>query len=344
MSTIAENIKMSNINTNSNTQNDVEKANKTNNNTNFISENPICVCGTTILCCLIGLLLFLILLPLSFVGVEYDEYAVLRSTISQTIDWSRVYENGNYYASPGNVAFTFPRTFIPIRLQNQSVIASNGLPIVLDMMVWYKLNGSVDELKMLFENHGTIGYHDHVTKKSMNIIRDNMKNFSTDQFLTDHELIKNSIEVKLRDSFVSDGIIIGNGLFFMLNIKFPATIINNFLQTAIQNQKKITAEYEIDQSNIMKNTQLEVNKLLNEAEFIRVTTDSKIQSMIEKAEATASNIIQTTEGKGISAFLTNIPITSPSHISKVMQVKAYSNHDAQYFVGSGFNVYVGGKQ
>ena len=110
----------------------------------------------------IGFLLLVILLPLSFSYVSYDEYAMKKNSITHTLDYSEVYEMDRYFWGVGKSPMTFPRNYQFVDFggsQELSVFDKKGLEIILHSSFEYRI--IKDDLTKLYREYG-LGYADQV--------------------------------------------------------------------------------------------------------------------------------------------------------------------------------------
>jgi hypothetical protein len=291
----------------------------------------------------IGLLLFVILMPLSFRGVEYNEYAFKRYIPSQTIYWDNVFEYGKWFWGAGYTSFTFPRTLIEVRLINLSIIPSSGLEFFLNATFYYRLNGTADSLHAVFKSFGTTGYNDQVTKLVIGDIKNNAPMFTVDEYLNNRFYVQDQLEDIIRVTLAENNIILDEGMFLMLSMQFPDRVLSKYLQTAVQAQQSITAQYEQEQTIIQQETNYMINLYLNNATYIQQTTAAQVQNVLVTANATGYNLIQEAEGAGLQYFLTQIPVTDSNDIKLIVETMAYLRNKPQFVVGD-FSFFISSNQ
>ncbi|GFR77964.1 peptidase, partial [Elysia marginata] len=131
----------------------------------------------TILFCL-GLLLLVILLPISFVYVEYHEYALSRNSWTGTVDYSEVYEGGCYLLAPQDELIWFDATAHFLQ-QSLEIMDSTGLSIGLDISLQYFLKRG--EVPRLFQKHHH-GYHKVIHYLVESTIKNTAVGFTLDQY------------------------------------------------------------------------------------------------------------------------------------------------------------------
>lgn len=289
----------------------------------------------------IGLLLLVILLPLSFHGVDYNQYAFKRNTISQNIDWSTVYSNGNWFWGVGYTSFVFPKTLIQVNLVNLSIIPTSGLEFFLNATFFYRLNGTADALHNLFQNFGTTGYNDQVTKLVIGDIKNAAPIFTVDDYLSRRFYVEDELESIIRPTLAQNNIILDEGMFFLLSMQFPDRVLGKYLQTGVQAQQTTTAMYEQNQTLIEQETQYMINMYTNNASYVSQTTAAEVNNKITIANATGYNLVQEAEGSGLQYFLNQIPLTNPADIEIVVRTMAFIRNKPQFFIGNFDSVLIG---
>ena len=99
--------------------------------------------GDTKLYCCIGwgfviFLTLMIMLITSFSYVEYDEYAFKKSTTTNLVDKSEVYDNGRYLWGFDHTKVVFPKLF-QLQELNLSVANEEGVSVNVAVSFWYRL-------------------------------------------------------------------------------------------------------------------------------------------------------------------------------------------------------------
>jgi hypothetical protein len=117
-----------------------------------MKENVTCsqwVWGITLF---VSLILLLVLLPLSFSYVEYDEYALKKHTVENTVETDSTYDVGRYYWGVDRTALPFSRHFQKVT-ETFSIFPTNGLEFDVDVVFWYRIQK--ENLGQLYKAFGT---------------------------------------------------------------------------------------------------------------------------------------------------------------------------------------------
>lgn len=89
-------------------------------------------------CGFVIFLTLMIMLITSFAYVEYDEYAFKKSTTTNKVDQSEVYDNGRYLWGFNHKKVVFPKLF-QVQELNLSVANQEGVSVNIAVSFWYRL-------------------------------------------------------------------------------------------------------------------------------------------------------------------------------------------------------------
>ena len=253
----------------------------------------------------IGLLLMLILVPLSFSYVEWDEMAFKKNVLTNVVDDSQVYLSGRYLWGPTFEALTFPRTFQLIQYRNNDLLifSGKGLEFSIEIDVYYKLDPQ--KLQQIFSNFGT-NYHE----RFKDAIRASLKNsaplYSVDDYITKREEIIQFMFVELNHDLEPFNLSIELHKLLLHRIIFPEIIKNKFLQTAVQvlNNKKSQLEQEVE--IILKNTETLIENINANITIVNKSAIAQANTIVVSSEEEAKNIVQKAVGTGINSLMTAI--------------------------------------
>ena len=88
--------------------------------------------------CSIGILLTVILIPLSIFDVEQEEYALKYDGLTKNLD-NKVYDEGKYLFTPETELFIYNKIVVTIELKDLVCLASDGVQITMNIDYQYQL-------------------------------------------------------------------------------------------------------------------------------------------------------------------------------------------------------------
>jgi len=144
-----------------------------------MNESTACAWG----CCGVVFLTGMILLIVSFVYVEYDEFAFKKDTTANEVHTDEVYTNGRYLWGPNWDVITFSRLYQEVSYEDSSSLDvgnNEGIQVNIDVNFWYKLRRKY--LKDLYQKYGT-KYHDKATSIAKAALKNTAVAFTLDEYL-----------------------------------------------------------------------------------------------------------------------------------------------------------------
>lgn len=100
--------------------------------------------------CGIGILLMIILLPLSIKKVSHDEYGIRYDGLTKKVH-DDVYDEGKHLCTPQTQMYTYDRTIQKLEL-NMSCLSSNGIEIEIEVDIQYQIPKS--QVYTIFDEFG----------------------------------------------------------------------------------------------------------------------------------------------------------------------------------------------
>lgn len=153
----------------------------------------------SVLFCL-GLLLLVILLPKSFVYVEYYEYALSKNSVTETVDYDTVYDGGCYLLRPQDKLIRFDATAHSVQ-QNLEIVENSGLSIKLDIALQYFLKRN--EIPQLFKKY-YLSYNTVIESLVESAVKNAAVTFSLDQYRLSRQEVERKIFKKIRENLAGD--------------------------------------------------------------------------------------------------------------------------------------------
>lgn len=285
-------------------------------------------------CCITGLLLILILVPLSFKGVEYYEYGFLVRSSTGKVDLAEVFDAGNHFVGPDYGFKKFQADAHVVRYDALSVFSAGtnesvGLEFKLDVTFAYKLVKA--ELREL---------HNELERQYKGVVdsraRDGIKNeavkigFSTffEKRTEVERLLFQALKLRLRPLHID---VIA---FHLGRVEIPSQVRSKQLETKIQKETNdrelFRQQAEVERST----TDFEVNKvLLQKEQAVRFATAEA--SLIKlTADAESERTEKEAQSKGLQTLYASTGLTTDKHKASFDYIRTILRHpDASVDVG-----------
>jgi regulator of protease activity HflC (stomatin/prohibitin superfamily) len=205
----------------------------------------ICASATVTI---IGLLLLVILLPLSVKIVANDEIALRYNQVSREFDRNQIpYTQGRYVLTPGDKLFKFKRVYQLESFETPNsvnCVSLDGLVLDLDVTYQYRLQSDnlIHMFSLLDEN-----YIDTIRSQAKSAIRDGCGNWTSVDFYYSRQAVQddmnNRVDKRLSTVFC-DG-----GFLQLVNVRFDNDFMNSVQATQVAIQDITQAENERAQVN-----------------------------------------------------------------------------------------------
>jgi regulator of protease activity HflC (stomatin/prohibitin superfamily) len=133
--------------------------------------------------------------------VQFNEIAFLKAW-GQSIDQTKVFDQGRYMVGFWNEFVTFPATVIDLQLKELQVFSSSegddaGTTLNIDVGVQYVLNP--DRLSDLFDIGGQTGFITQIEAEAIETIKNAAPEFSADEYLTERRDIEAIFKERLTE-------------------------------------------------------------------------------------------------------------------------------------------------
>lgn len=265
----------------------------------------------------IGVLLMLILVPLSVQYVEHDQYAFKKNKVTNNVDTDTVYEKGRYFWGVGYEAVSFPRTAQHVVYKDGDhgallVFTDGGLEFKIECAFQYFL--IKDGLPTLFKQFSST-FNTQIVNVGRTSLKNTAPNFPVDDFVKNRKNVQHQMYLQLKSELnklcgSTMCVDVPEHKFQLRRIIFPPQIANKYLDVAVQTQTNI----EKQEKQVADLTRKETEKLVEvvKANITVVTQESIAQSnrIVEEANANSFKVKQIAIGQGINTALTAIGIDS----------------------------------
>jgi regulator of protease activity HflC (stomatin/prohibitin superfamily) len=268
-------------------------------------------------CCLgtVLVVVFLVILPLSFQRVTYYEIALSKNRVSGQVSREDVYKSGNHAVGPNTVFVKYPANVQYMYLEDQSIWSKSageaaGTLLALDISLQYQL--IPEKLGDLYDKVGM--EFDSLTRNlAISSIKNEAVKYTADEYLANRRNIEiemlNSVKKVLFNE--SDSDLIGLQL---REVTFPNLYYSKKLAAAVQTQNNNAEEYRKESRIIRGETSELVQYIENDAILIRQVADAKSVNIKQTALNTATKIVQEARSDGLKSIVDEININNHKHL------------------------------
>jgi len=235
--------------------------------------------------CGIGLLLLVILLPVSVKKVSHDEYGIRYDGLIKKVH-SKVYDEGKHIFTPQTEMFIFGRTIQKINV-DLTCLSSNGIEMEIGVDIQYQIPKS--QVFPIFEEFGEFGnlkrYLHLVADDS---IRDSIGKFTAKSFYESRAAIQSQIEEDMIESVKRAKARINVTTVVLSNYDFPEEL-NSAIASKRSAQNGIAvAESERD-GELMEAQTAWLTAQIN-AEQMEIEAAGEVESILAEANAKATSV------------------------------------------------------
>ena len=250
----------------------------------------LCYCGGG-LCC-IGLLLMIILIPVSIKNVAHDEYAIRYDDLTNQIH-TKVYTEGKFVCTPQTTMFVYPKTLQKLSL-DFDCLSSNGIEMYVEVDIQYQI--PEDEVFAIFDEFGQnsnlLSYLKLIAADS---VRDSCGKYSAQNFYQERTVIQDTIQEDMIITAKTAKSHVNVTTVVLSNFEFPSG-----LDTAIKNKRASENDIEIaENERAGAITEAETALLTAEigADKLAIEAQAEVAAIYAEAAAKATAIQQVWENR-----------------------------------------------
>jgi regulator of protease activity HflC (stomatin/prohibitin superfamily) len=286
----------------------------------MFSENVGCCQWTWGILLFIGTLLLLILLPLSFSYVEYDQYALKKNNIENTVEVDgSVYEVGRYYWGVEHVPLAFSRQYKKVT-EKFSIFPANGLEFDINVVFFYKLQK--DNLGKIYKAFGTV-FDNQVVNRANAKIKNTAPGFSLEQYITHRPLITETLYNSLHPDLNSIFIDMPVDKFYLAEVSIPNEIKQRDLDAAVQKQRNIEEQNKQLATIVRKETQKLEQEINANITIVGATAQASYVRIQSEAQAVADKTKSSADGLGLQNLFLQINVTDTPTKEKYISYFAF---------------------
>lgn len=252
----------------------------------------------------VGVLLTLILVPLSFQYISRNTMGFKKSTTTNSIDLSVVFHNGRYHWGLGKTAVTFPSAFVKVSLTGDaklSVFTETGQTLTFESVFFYRLVPS--KLRLMYINFGT-NYHQRVVAVAKAALRNAAADVLMDQYINDRANVTSILYAALSTQLASTAFVeVPESHFALLGIDLPDVVVAQKTTFFLNTQQLLINNYTYQSSQIRLGTAQQVRQLENAAELVMQDATATVTRLVSEANSRAFQATQTEKGKQLQNMI-----------------------------------------
>eukprot|EP00339_Tiarina_fusa_P002084 CAMPEP_0117020172 /NCGR_PEP_ID=MMETSP0472-20121206/15374_1 /TAXON_ID=693140 ORGANISM="Tiarina fusus, Strain LIS" /NCGR_SAMPLE_ID=MMETSP0472 /ASSEMBLY_ACC=CAM_ASM_000603 /LENGTH=313 /DNA_ID=CAMNT_0004725319 /DNA_START=158 /DNA_END=1099 /DNA_ORIENTATION=+ len=284
-----------------------------------------------ICCSIIGVLLILILVPLTFSYVEYYEYGLDQRKTTGAVDTDTVYPPGRHNLGPDHRFIKYQGDAHYEVLDGLGVFSAGGSneSIGLEFII------DIDFTFLLIEDE--IGdLHRELASNYRNVIvsraKDAIKNEAIFVTFTEYFQARKSVEERFRNAVQArwseqPSLHCMLDQFHLGRIQIPDSVANKQLESRVQNERNGREEF-LQQAQLERElTAVEVNTIELERERILRTAQAQASLLRSKAQSEAARIKAQAQINGTKLLLEAAGFVTEDHVSAFSYIRTLRNRD-----------------
>jgi len=237
--------------------------------------------------CGFGVLLMVILLPVSVKNVAHNEYGIRYDDLTNTIH-SKVYQEGKYMCTPQTTMFLYVSTIQKLTIE-MTALTSNGIGVPVIVDIQFQIPKS--EVFTIFSEFGEFKrLNSYLKLVGADSIRDSIGKYSAKDFYEYRAVIQDMIEADMMAAMEAANAHVTVTTVVLSNYDFPPELdmaIGN--KRSAQNDIAI-AENERDGELMEAETAWLV--ALTNADRVLIEAQAEVDSILAEANAKATSIVE----------------------------------------------------
>ena len=261
----------------------------------------------------VALLLLLVLLPLSFVSLEYYEIGFKRSRTRGTVYIEKVYgPGGRYFVSPDLIMQKYQADAHVFEVSSLSVVTKDKLEARLAVTVIYFIN---PETLPALQKEYNLNYHSAVENNAIAVIKNTAVNFTTLQYFSNRTLVQGAMHSALKE--LTPTLFVSFPFFYLGGMTISETVAAKQLQTSVQNEINAMQLFENQAAEVRRKTDTKVNDLINSAALTRQQAIAAAAAGVRVAQAEARKMVDEARISSAATVFKALSLNSESDKQKL---------------------------
>lgn len=267
----------------------------------------------------ISAILLLVMLPLSFSYVEYDQWALKKNKIENTVELDTTYDVGRYFWGVDHAPLTYSRQYQKVE-KDFSIFPSSGLEFTINVIFYYRIQK--ENLGKIYKSFGT-ALHSQVVNRANARIKNIAPLFDLEQYITHRPLITVALHSGLVDELASIWVDVPYNKFYLAEVKIPNEIKQRNLDASIQKQTNIEEKNRQLATLVRKETEKLEQEINANITLIGATAVASQERIHKEAEAIAEKVRSSADGLGMKNLFMQINVTDSTTKEKYVSYFAY---------------------
>lgn len=275
--------------------------------------------------CFIGILLLVILLPLSIFDVSHDEYGLRYNDLTKKLD-HEVYEEGKYVFTPDTEVFIYNKIVKTKEFRDLVCLTKDGVEVTLNVDVEYQL--IKNELISVFWE---FGYEKNLQKLIKDVVLDSVRDVCGQYNYTDFPNNRDGVESDMEETLKVDIVTVNSHSEIqavrLVNYNFPDSLKDAIddKQLALQDKETANNEREVKVADAKaKLTIAEIN-----AQTTINVAEGKASEILLEAEESATAIEETWNKRKetYSTLMDEMGMDADEFVTEYLYGVILQNHD-----------------
>jgi len=280
----------------------------------------------------VAIILITVLVSLSFQYVNYDQYALQKSTTTMKVQYDNVYDTGRYHWGVGHTTIPFSKLYRTIDFVQDSalsVFTSTGVNITIE--VSFQSQIQKDYVVEIFQTYGT-DYDFQVENIATSAIKNAAVQFAVSDYYLNRANISNAMFSNLRKDLAMIHTNVPN--LQLRKVTFPGIISAQLLNAAITAQQTLEYQYQQLADIYRAGTQNLTTEITAQAQIVVSQGQAQISQIQAVAEAQAEGIRTSADGFGVDILFQSLNITSmPDKLEFLTLYRAAQNGELSGLFG-----------
>jgi regulator of protease activity HflC (stomatin/prohibitin superfamily) len=253
---------------------------------------------------IIGAVLILVLVPLSFQYVSRNEWAFKKDTKTNSIDLTTVHGPGQYQWGIGFTTVGFPSTLQVVSMASTAddldVFTDSGQTVSIGVVFRYRLDRAL--LAKMYNTFG-LNYHQRVLAVSKAAMRNAVTNYSLADYTSSRQNISDTLFEALEGALEASAFVIVERQHFSLQyVVLPSVVLEQRVTVFQQTQVQQTNAFKYDATLYRLATAQLVQGVQNNATLVTEQAKLQAERMVAQARAASFQEVESESGRQLAAM------------------------------------------
>lgn len=266
---------------------------------------------------IIGIILTVILVPLTFSYLEYNEYGLVQTKTTGTVDTSVVYGRGRFNLGPSKSFLKYQADAHLEELEDLAVFSSGGtnssigLTFKIDVAFSYLL---IQEKIGLLHRESASSYRAVIKSRTIEAIRNEASQVSFEMYFANRKSVESTFRTAVERNWRENPPLHATlDRFHLGRVQIPTSVYQRQLESIVQNERNEREDF-LQQAEIERQqTAVEVNKIHLDRDRILRTSVAEANLIQSKAGSEAKQLTSTAVINGTSLLFEAAGLEGQEH-------------------------------